>query len=178
MLDLIAFICASVDWWVPLGQGWAQFVFISALITTLIFFIFHLFNVFSKLPGPWIFIASILFRSPGFSCHLFFFVLLLFVQQIYFLITFFFSKNLRQILLKHGVKLHLAGKPYPIREDCNIMETNFTTYEFYSRTTINWAMLKMFLNVILVKITYCASSVFFSHFHLLLQNHWVTFIQT
>ncbi|XP_048731760.1 CKLF-like MARVEL transmembrane domain-containing protein 4 [Ostrea edulis] len=59
VLDLIAFICASVDWWVPLGQGWAQFVFISALITTLIFFIFHLFNVISKLPGPWIFIEFV-----------------------------------------------------------------------------------------------------------------------
>lgn len=59
VLCLIAFICSSVDWWVPLGQGWAQFVFISALITTLIFFIFHLFNVFSKLPGPWVFIVSV-----------------------------------------------------------------------------------------------------------------------
>ncbi|XP_062579835.1 plasmolipin-like [Saccostrea cucullata] len=59
VLDLIAFICASVNWWVDLGQGWAQFVFISALITTLIFFIFHLFNVFSKLPGPWIFIEFV-----------------------------------------------------------------------------------------------------------------------
>lgn len=59
VLCLIAFICSSIDWWVPLGQGWAQFVFISALITTLIFFIFHLFNVFSKLPGPWVFIVSV-----------------------------------------------------------------------------------------------------------------------
>ena len=32
------------------------------------------------------------------------------------------------------------------------METNFITYGFYSRTTIYWAMLKMFLNVILFKI--------------------------
>lgn len=59
VLCLIAFICSSIDWWVPLGQGWAQFVFISALITTLIFFIFHLFNVFSKLPGPWVFIEFV-----------------------------------------------------------------------------------------------------------------------
>lgn len=63
VLCLIAFICSSIDWWVPLGQGWAQFVFISALITTLIFFIFHLFNVFSKLPGPWVFIVSVWIHS-------------------------------------------------------------------------------------------------------------------
>lgn len=73
-------------------------------------------------------------------------------NNLWVFLTFFFSKTLRQILLKHGVKLHLAGNPYPIREDCNIMETNFITYGFYSRTTIYWAMLKMFLNVILFKI--------------------------
>ncbi|KAL3860812.1 hypothetical protein ACJMK2_010878 [Sinanodonta woodiana] len=53
VLDIIAFICAVWVYWVNLGGGWVQFVTMSAFITTLIFFFFHLFRIIYKLPGPW-----------------------------------------------------------------------------------------------------------------------------
>ncbi|XP_045191842.2 MARVEL domain-containing protein 1-like isoform X2 [Mercenaria mercenaria] len=54
ILDIIAFICASI-WihWGPYGGGWVQFVTMSAFITTLLLFGFHLFRIIYKLPGPW-----------------------------------------------------------------------------------------------------------------------------
>ncbi|KAL4234133.1 hypothetical protein ACF0H5_005786 [Mactra antiquata] len=54
VLDIIAFICASV-WihWGAYGGGWVQFVTMSAFITTLLLFGFHLFRIIYKLPGPW-----------------------------------------------------------------------------------------------------------------------------
>ena len=59
VLDLIAFICASVYIpWGPFGGGWVQFVTMAAFITTLLLFGFHLFGVIHKLPGPWGLIVS------------------------------------------------------------------------------------------------------------------------
>ena len=59
-MDLIAFICASVwIYWGPYGGGWVQFVTMSAFITTLLLFFFHLFRIIYKLPGPWGLIVSI-----------------------------------------------------------------------------------------------------------------------
>lgn len=54
VLDLVAFICASV-WihWAPYGGGWVQFVSMAGFITTLLLFGFHLFRIIYKLPGPW-----------------------------------------------------------------------------------------------------------------------------
>ncbi|XP_060079469.1 MARVEL domain-containing protein 1-like [Ylistrum balloti] len=54
VLDLILFICASANiYFSNSGGGWVQFVAISALITTLLFFLFHLLRVIGRLPGPW-----------------------------------------------------------------------------------------------------------------------------
>lgn len=54
VLDLILFICASANiYFSNSGGGWVQFVAISALITTLLFFLFHLLKVIGRLPGPW-----------------------------------------------------------------------------------------------------------------------------
>ncbi|XP_060565397.1 CKLF-like MARVEL transmembrane domain-containing protein 4 isoform X1 [Ruditapes philippinarum] len=54
VLDIIAFICASIYiHWGPYGGGWVQFVTMSAFITTLLLFGFHLFRIIYKLPGPW-----------------------------------------------------------------------------------------------------------------------------
>ncbi|KAK3085369.1 hypothetical protein FSP39_002235 [Pinctada imbricata] len=60
VLCLITFICASANYAFSCcyGGGWVQFVAMSALITTLLFFLFHLFRVIRKLPGPWVFIVS------------------------------------------------------------------------------------------------------------------------
>lgn len=60
VLVFVAFICASVDiWWGSYGGGWVQFVTMSAFITTLVFFLFHLLRVIGRLPGPWILIEFI-----------------------------------------------------------------------------------------------------------------------
>ena len=59
VLDIIAFICASIHiGWGPYGGGWVQFVTMSAFITTLLLFGFHLFRIIYKLPGPWGLIVS------------------------------------------------------------------------------------------------------------------------
>ena len=59
VLDLIAFICASVwIYWAAYGGGWVQFVTMAAFITTLLLFGFHLFRIIYKLPGPWGLIVS------------------------------------------------------------------------------------------------------------------------
>lgn len=54
VLDLVAFICASV-WlnWASHGGAWVQFVTMAAFITTLLLYGFHLFRIIYKLPGPW-----------------------------------------------------------------------------------------------------------------------------
>lgn len=59
LLDILVLICASIEYWYSIGGGWVQFVAASALVTTLILFIFHFFNIISRLPGPWIFIEFI-----------------------------------------------------------------------------------------------------------------------
>ncbi|KAL5020915.1 hypothetical protein ScPMuIL_000070 [Solemya velum] len=54
VLDMIAFICASIFiWWGRYGGGWVQFVTISAFITTLVWFIFHLLKIVYRLPSQW-----------------------------------------------------------------------------------------------------------------------------
>ncbi|CAG5131981.1 unnamed protein product [Candidula unifasciata] len=59
ILCILVLICASIDYWYHLGGGWVQFVSASAMITTIILFIFHFFNVHSRLSGPWNFIEFI-----------------------------------------------------------------------------------------------------------------------
>ncbi|BFZ13083.1 hypothetical protein BsWGS_16122 [Bradybaena similaris] len=53
ILCILVLICASIDYWYHLGGGWVQFVAASAMITTIILFIFHFFNINSRLAGPW-----------------------------------------------------------------------------------------------------------------------------
>ncbi|PVD20616.1 hypothetical protein C0Q70_18774 [Pomacea canaliculata] len=52
-LDILVLICASIDNWYHLGGGWVQFVAASALVTTVILFIFHFLHLISRLPGRW-----------------------------------------------------------------------------------------------------------------------------
>uniref|UniRef100_A0A0B6XZD1 MARVEL domain-containing protein n=1 Tax=Arion vulgaris TaxID=1028688 RepID=A0A0B6XZD1_9EUPU len=59
ILCILVLICASIEYWYPIGGGWVQFVSASAMITTIILFIFHFFNLFARLPGPWHFIEFI-----------------------------------------------------------------------------------------------------------------------
>ena len=59
VLDLVAFICASIwIYWGPYGAAWAQFVTMAAFITTLLLFGFHVTTIIHKLPGPWGLIVS------------------------------------------------------------------------------------------------------------------------
>ncbi|KAK3576691.1 hypothetical protein CHS0354_024300 [Potamilus streckersoni] len=54
VLDILGFICALVDIsWAGLGSGFVQWATMSGFIVTLIFFIFHAFNIFGRLPGFW-----------------------------------------------------------------------------------------------------------------------------
>ncbi|KAK3598907.1 hypothetical protein CHS0354_036214 [Potamilus streckersoni] len=60
ILDIAAFICASVWQDTPFLQtyrssaaGWVMFATMSAFITTLIITFLHLFRIIYKLPGPW-----------------------------------------------------------------------------------------------------------------------------
>lgn len=77
VLDLIAFICASVYIvWGRYGGGWVQFVTISAFITTLVWFIFYLLKIVHRLPVMWVMIVSwsktfakILFWEPNDNSH-------------------------------------------------------------------------------------------------------------
>ncbi|KAK3764891.1 hypothetical protein RRG08_025412 [Elysia crispata] len=59
VLCILVLICSSVVYWYHYGGGWVQFVAGSAMVTTAILFLFHFFNVFSRLPGPWPFIEFI-----------------------------------------------------------------------------------------------------------------------
>lgn len=59
VVDILVLICASIDNWYSIGGGWVQFVAASAMITTIILFIFHFFNIMSRLSGPWNFIVSL-----------------------------------------------------------------------------------------------------------------------
>lgn len=59
LLDILVLICASIDNWYAIGGGWVQFVSASALITTVILFIFHFFHIISRIPGPIVFIEFI-----------------------------------------------------------------------------------------------------------------------
>lgn len=76
VLDVIAFICASyLMGWAGYGGGWVQFVTMSAFITTLLLFGFHLFRIIYKLPGPWhliellyYFLYSLMLLVAGIVC--------------------------------------------------------------------------------------------------------------
>ncbi|KAK0060894.1 CKLF-like MARVEL transmembrane domain-containing protein 4 [Biomphalaria pfeifferi] len=59
ILSVLVLICASIDWWYSIGGGWVQFVAASALITTVILFIFHFFNLISRVTVRWNFIEFI-----------------------------------------------------------------------------------------------------------------------
>jgi hypothetical protein len=59
ILCILVLICASIDYWYHLGGGWVQFVAASAMVTTIILFIFHFFDIIPRLPGPWHFIEFI-----------------------------------------------------------------------------------------------------------------------
>ncbi|XP_012942126.1 MARVEL domain-containing protein 1 [Aplysia californica] len=59
VLCILVLICASIDYWYHLGGGWVQFVAASAMIGTIILFLFFFFNVYPRLPGPWNFIVFI-----------------------------------------------------------------------------------------------------------------------
>ncbi|XP_059172335.1 plasmolipin-like [Physella acuta] len=48
VVNILVLICASIDYWSPAGGGWVQFVAVTALITTLINFLMHFFDVYSK----------------------------------------------------------------------------------------------------------------------------------
>ncbi|KAL3856354.1 hypothetical protein ACJMK2_011123 [Sinanodonta woodiana] len=54
ILDILGFICALVDIsWTFYGAGYVQWATMSGFIVTMIFFIFHAFNIFGRLPGFW-----------------------------------------------------------------------------------------------------------------------------
>ncbi|GFR74398.1 CKLF-like MARVEL transmembrane domain-containing protein 4 [Elysia marginata] len=59
VLCLLVLICSNVVNWYYHGSGWVGFVAGSAMVTTAVLFLFHFFNVFSRLPGPWPFIEFI-----------------------------------------------------------------------------------------------------------------------
>lgn len=58
VLALITFICACVVYWGS-GQGWVEFVSMSAFLCTLIYLILHLINLISRFPGPQLLIEFI-----------------------------------------------------------------------------------------------------------------------
>jgi len=59
VLDLIVLICACYWGW-P-GQGWVEFVAVWALVTTVVWLVFHFLHLIPKLPGPWILIEWIVY---------------------------------------------------------------------------------------------------------------------
>ncbi|KAH9491648.1 hypothetical protein Btru_030577 [Bulinus truncatus] len=59
ILCILVLICASIDYWYHIGGGWVQFVAASALVTTIILFIFHLFDFISHITFRWNFIEFI-----------------------------------------------------------------------------------------------------------------------
>ncbi|CAL1536520.1 unnamed protein product [Lymnaea stagnalis] len=59
VLCIIVLICASIVNWYSIGGGWVQFVAASAMISTIIIFIFHFFNIFGRLTTHWNFIEFI-----------------------------------------------------------------------------------------------------------------------
>ncbi|XP_064640197.1 plasmolipin-like isoform X1 [Lineus longissimus] len=54
VLDLIVIICCACIVGGGGTSGWGTFLAASAIITTAILFIFHITNLISRLPGPWL----------------------------------------------------------------------------------------------------------------------------
>jgi len=54
---LSAFVCAVMSWYWS-GGYFVRFITISAFITTLLFFLFHVFQLNRTFSAPWIIIVS------------------------------------------------------------------------------------------------------------------------